>query len=589
MAGSIRLHLRFAATSAIVIAAAGASLLWYVNHEYVESAEHNVTRHATFVAQSILADELTPADLTHQASGARLRQLDRLFGTRVLTHGALRVKLYRASDGVVVYSNEHPLIGSESDDLDEFPEILDGRVLRDVSHLNHEGGGGENVKALEVYVPLRLRGAAKPAAVFELYQSYAPVATAVRQFIIPFAFILLATLVALWAALFPLIQHMVHVLDRSRALHRRTARALEETEDQLRHAQKMDAIGRLAGGVAHDFNNLLLAINGYSELLEDALGDERQRRYAGEIRAAGARAAELTHQLLAFSRRQVLQPRVLDLNDTVREFDGMLRRVIGEGVRVVLDLEPSLRPVSADPGQIGQVLVNLAVNGRDAMGGSGTLRVTTRNDGDCVVLEVADNGVGMDEETRARVFEPFFTTKPVGEGTGLGLSTVYGIVAQSGGSISVRSAPGLGATFKIRLPATVEATETPDTVDPVPVANHGRERILVVDDEEVVRKLLVQMLRELGYEVTAAASSREARRLRGPWDLLVTDVVMPETDGVTLAREVEARQVLFISGYDQDALVQKDEAFLQKPFGRDDLAHAVRALLDRAAEGVAAA
>jgi len=588
VAGPLRLHLRFAAATAAVIAAAGAALLWYVNHEYVESAERNVTTHAKFVAESILADELTPADLRQQARGARLHQLDRLFTTRVLTDGALRVKLYRLTDGMVLYSNQHALIGSGSDDLDEFPEVIEGRVLRDVSHLNHEGGDGKNVKALEVYVPLRLRGASKTGAVFELYQSYAPVSAAVREFIVPFGFLLIGTLIVLLVALYPLIQHMVRVLERSRALHRSTARALEETEDQLRHAQKMDAVGRLAGGVAHDFNNLLLAINGYSELLEDALGDERQRRYAGEIRAAGARAAELTQQLLAFSRRQVLQPRVMDLNETVREFDGMLRRVIGEGVRVVLDLEPGLRPVTADPGQIGQVLVNLAVNGRDAMGGSGTLRVTTRNDGDSIVLEVADNGVGMDEETRARVFEPFFTTKPVGEGTGLGLSTVYGIVAQSGGSIAVRSAPGLGATFKIRLPATVEAPESA-TVEAVPVQHHGRERILVVDDEEVVRKLLVQMLREFGYDVAAAASARDARRMNGPWDLLVTDVVMPETDGVTLASEVDARQVLFISGYDQQALVQKDEAFLQKPFGRDDLAHAVRALLNRAAENVAAA
>ena len=588
VAGPIRLHLRFAAATAAVIAAAGAALLWYVDREYVESAEHNVTTHATFVAESVLADELTPADLTRQAAGARLRELDRLFAERVLTQGALRVKLYRLSDGMVVYSNQHALIGSSSDDLAELPEVADGHVLRDITHLNHEGGAGRNVKALEVYVPLRLRGAAKPGAVFELYQSYAPVATAVREFIVPFGFLLLGTLVALWLALYPLIQHMVRVLERSRALHRSTARALEETEDQLRHAQKMDAIGRLAGGVAHDFNNLLLAINGYSELLEDALGDTRHRRYAAEIRAAGARAAELTQQLLAFSRRQVLQPRVIDLNETVREFDGMLRRVIGDGIRVVLDLEPGLRPVTADPGQVGQVLMNLAVNGRDAMGGSGTLRVTTRTDRDSVVLEVADNGVGMDEETRARVFEPFFTTKPVGEGTGLGLSTVYGIVAQSGGSISVRSAPGLGATFKIQLPATVETPET-TAVEAAPVRHRGRERILVVDDEEVVRKLLAQMLRELGYDVAAAASARDARRARGPWDLVVTDVVMPETDGVTLAQEVDARQVLFISGYDQQALVQADAAFLQKPFGRDDLAHAVRALLDRAAESVAAA
>ena len=588
VAGSTRLHVRFALATAIVIATAGAALLWYVRSEYVERAERNVTTHASYVARAVLADALAPGDLKSQANGARLRELDRLFGRRVLTDGALRVKVYRASDGIVVYSNEHELIGSEADDAAEFRRVLTGHVVRDITHLNQEGGVGKDVKALEVYVPLRVRGESKPGAVFELYQSYAPVSAAVREFMLPFGFILVGTLLGLWVALLPLVQGMVRVLERSRTLHHSTARALEETEDQLRHAQKMDAIGRLAGGVAHDFNNLLLAINGYSELLEDAAGDDRSRRYAAEIRSAGGRAAELTQQLLAFSRRQVLQTRLIDLNETVREFDGMLRRVIGEGVRVVLELEPALRPVSADPGQVGQVLVNLAVNARDAMGGTGTLRIATRRDGDDVLLEVADNGVGMDEETRARIFEPFFTTKPVGQGTGLGLSTVYGIVAQSGGSITVRSAPGLGATFKVRFPA---ADEIPAARPQEPTASNdrGRERILVVDDEKVVRKLLVQMLGELGYDVRAAASAREARRMRGPWDLLVTDIVMPETNGVDLAASLDAGRVLFISGYDQDALVASDAPFLQKPFSRDDLSRAVRALLDRSAENVVAA
>src|SRR6478609_2978249 len=198
----------------------------------------------------------------------------------------------------------------------------------------------------------------------------------------------------------------------------------------------MEAIGRLAGGVAHDFNNLLLAINGYSDFLVDSLVDERQQRFAREIRSAGDRAAALTHQLLAFSRKQVLQPRVLNLNESVRGVETILRRLIGEDVRVVLDLEPTLRPVEADPSQIDQVLLNLAVN-----------------DGDAVLLEVSDSGSGMDEETQLRIFEPFFTTKDIGEGTGLGLSTVYGIVSQSGGTIAVRSAPGRGATFALRFPA----------------------------------------------------------------------------------------------------------------------------------------
>jgi signal transduction histidine kinase len=405
------------------------------------------------------------------------------------------------------------------------------------------------------------------------------VAATVRSYLVPFAGLLLLALLGMWAALFPLVRGMARSLERSRAARQTAERALEETSEQLRQSQKMDAIGRLAGGVAHDFNNLLLAINGYAGLLSDALADQRLKGFAGEIRSAGERAAALTHQLLAFSRRQVLQPRILNLNDAAREIESMLRRLIGEGVRVNFDLDPDLLDVEADPSQIGQVLLNLAVNARDAMNGSGELTVSTRNDGREVVLEVQDTGEGMDEETQGRVFEPFFTTKDVGSGTGLGLSTVYGIVTQSGGTITIRSAPGLGSTFAIRLPA-VEG-ERAVALAPEPEATRGAERILVVDDERVVRELLAQMLRDQGYDVSVAGSAREARALESRWDLLVTDVVMPETDGVELARQIDARDVLFISGYDQEALVRADSSFLQKPFSGDDLARTVRALLDR--------
>jgi two-component system, cell cycle sensor histidine kinase and response regulator CckA len=435
------------------------------------------------------------------------------------------------------------------------------------------------VKALEVYVPLQLRGQSRPSGVFELYQEYAPVASTIRSFILPFALLLLLALLALWVALFPLVQRMVRAIERDRAARRTAELALEETSEQLRQSQKMDAIGRLAGGVAHDFNNLLLAINGYADFLATAVTDDEHKQYAREIQKAGERAAALTHQLLAFSRRQVLQTRVLSLNDSVREIEAMLRRLIGVGVTVVLDLDPRLRQVEADPSQVGQVVLNLAVNARDSMAGRGTLTIATRNDGDDVVLEVSDDGSGMDEETRARAFEPFFTTKPIGQGTGLGLSTVYGIVTQSGGSIDVRSTPGEGATFTVRLRATATDVAAPPEVAHVE-HTRGRERILVVDDEKIVRELLAQMLREQGYDVSIAASAREARTLDGPWDLLLTDVVMPETDGVKLAKTIDTHHVLFISGYDQEALVAADASFLQKPFSRDELTRTVRALFD---------
>jgi signal transduction histidine kinase len=578
VAPSTRLHLRFAAATAAVIATAGGALLWFVQHQEVQQAEQTVATHARYIERSILRDELKPADLAGPVTGKRLKRLDWLFEDRVLVDGGLRVKVYRAGDGLVTYSNVHSLIGTKIDSTSELHEALAGKTIRDVSYLNHEGGTGRNVKALEVYVPLQLRGEPRPSGVFEIYQSYAPVAGAIRSFVLPFAVLLLLALIALWVALFPLVQRMVRAVARDRSARRTAERALEETSEQLRQSQKMDAIGRLAGGVAHDFNNLLLAINGYADFLIGSLTDPAQKRYAVEIQSAGERAAALTHQLLAFSRRQVLQPRVVDLNECVREMETMLGRLIGEGVEVVLDLEPELQPVEADPSQIGQVVLNLAVNARDAMTGRGTLAIATRNDGAEVVLEVSDTGAGMDDETSARLFEPFFTTKELGRGTGLGLSTVYGIVAQSGGSIAVQSAPGLGATFTVRLPATEATAQEPPA--PEPASSGGTERILVVDDERVVRELLATMLREQGYDVKVAASAREARALGGPWDLLLTDVVMPEVDGVKLSKQIDARHVLFISGYDQEALVAGHASFLQKPFSRDDLARAIRALFD---------
>jgi signal transduction histidine kinase len=578
LASSTRLQLRFAAATAAVIATAGGALFWYVRTQEVRQAESTVAAHAHYVEQSILRDELAAGDLRAPVKGAARKKLDWLFEARVLGGGGLRVKLYRAPDGLVTYSNVHSLIGTKTDDIDEFREVLAGHTVKDVARLNGEGGTGKNIKALEVYVPVQLRGQRKPTAVFEIYQSYAPVASAIRSFVMPFAGLLLLALIALWTALFPLVRRMVRALDRDRAARRTVEEALEETSEQLRQSQKMEAVGRLAGGVAHDFNNLLLAINGYSEFLTDSLVDERQLHFAQEIHAAGERAAALTQQLLAFSRRQVLQPRVMSLNDSVREIESMLRRLIGEDIEVLLDLDPSLHEVEADPSQIGQVLLNLAVNARDAMDGAGALTIRTSNRDTCVQLEVSDTGAGMDEATQARIFEPFFTTKSPGLGTGLGLSTVYGIVAQSGGDISVRSEPGSGTVFVVRIPSTaktsVEAAEPP--VQPA----RGRERVLVVDDEKTVCELLGQMLRDQGYEVSVAGSARAARELDGHWDVLVTDVVMPETDGVTLARQLDARHVIFISGYDSEALLSSEATFLQKPFTGDELARAVRSLLD---------
>jgi nitrogen-specific signal transduction histidine kinase len=382
-----------------------------------------------------------------------------------------------------------------------------------------------------------------------------------------------------------------------------------QLEEQLRQSQKMEAVGRLAGGVAHDFNNLLTAISGYSELMLRRLrqGDPL-RHNAEEINKAGNRAASLTSQLLAFSRKQVLQPKVLDLNIVVADMDKMLRRLIGEHIELVTILEPQLWSIRADPGQLQQVILNLAVNARDAMPEVGRLTIETSNielddenarwhvgvrPGRYVMLAVNDTGFGMDSQTRERVFEPFFTTKEVGKGTGLGLATVYGIVKQSGGYVWVYSEPGRGTTFKVYLPrvdAPAEAVARPRETGTLV----GTETILLAEDDETLRPLAKGLLEKLGYRVLDAENAERALALAaahgGPIHLLVADVVMPGASGRELARRLAQTRpdtkVLYISGYTDDAIVHHGMLepglhFLQKPFTPAALARKVRDVLDR--------
>ncbi|HEX7627218.1 MAG TPA: ATP-binding protein, partial [Gaiellaceae bacterium] len=375
----------------------------------------------------------------------------------------------------------------------------------------------------------------------------------------------------------------------------------KELEVQLRQAQKMEAVGRLAGGIAHDFNNLLTAIAGYSEFLIAGHDDSRLRRHAEEIKKAAARAAALTGQLLAFSRRQVLQPRVLDLNAVVSDMDMMLRRLIGEDVELLTMLEPSLASIQADPTQLEQVIVNLAVNARDAMSNGGSVTIETANvdtdEGGFVELRLTDTGIGMTESERQQLFDPFFTTKE--GGTGLGLATVYGIVQQSGGTIEVDSSPGMGSSFRILFPRVDEPAEVPVAPALSAPPQPGNETVLLVEDETVVRQLVAEILEMSGYTVLQAADGPSAlellRRQTGGVGLLVTDVVMPGMSGPEVAQAVTSMrpgtQVLYMSGYTDSAIghhgvLEPGIAFLQKPFSADDLTRKVRALLDEAALAV---
>ena len=384
-------------------------------------------------------------------------------------------------------------------------------------------------------------------------------------------------------------------------------------EAQCRQAQKMEAVGRLAGGMAHDFNNLLTVINGYSALLIDQLPPEDPRHImAVETLRAGERAGSLTKQLLAFSRRQVFNPQPLDLNDSLRAIHTMLSSLVGETIRVTTDLAPDLWSIHGDKGQLDQVTMNLAINARDAMPNGGDLAIATRNlavtperpdrhgimpPGDYVHVSVRDSGCGMSHETLSHLFEPFFTTKEVGQGTGLGLSTVYGIVKQSEGYIFVDSTLDHGTTFHLYYPRiySPRVVATPVTAAPLPV-RHGRgsETLLVVEDQDSVRALIVEVLMREGYRVNAARNGEEALQMASslpePTQILLTDVIMPEMSGPVLAEQLRriwpGLRVLFMSGYTADLikpafLDEPGTAFIQKPFSPDDLARQLRELLDQ--------
>ena len=380
-------------------------------------------------------------------------------------------------------------------------------------------------------------------------------------------------------------------------------------ENQLTQAQRMEAVGILAGGIAHDFNNLLTAIMGYGELMKmDLEKNDPHHHYTEEILKTATRGSSLTHQLLAFSRKQILQPSVLSINSLVNNMEKLLRRLIGEDIELVTIIDPELGAIRADKGQIEQIIMNLAVNARDAMPQGGKLTIETADvfldetygrthldvaPGPYVMLAVSDNGEGMDADTQSHIFEPFFTTKTMGQGTGLGLATVYGIVKQSGGHIWVYSEPGQGTTFKIYLPRVEEALSDTEAKGITVTKLKGRETILVVEDDDTLREVIARGLKKFGYGVLTAGNGGEAlmvvEKRKGPIHLLLTDVVLPQMGGRELAERLVALRpdlkVLYMSGYTENAIVHHgilndDVSFLQKPFKVNRMIVKIREALD---------
>jgi two-component system cell cycle sensor histidine kinase/response regulator CckA len=362
----------------------------------------------------------------------------------------------------------------------------------------------------------------------------------------------------------------------------------KQLEEQLHHSQRLEAVGRLAGGVAHDFNNLLMVITGYSHMLLDAMhASDPARQDLEQVVKASERATDLTRQLLAFSRRQGVRAALVNVNALVKEMERMLRRVLGEEIELTLRLAPELKGVRADPGQIEQVLLNMVVNARDAMSSGGQLLIETRNAGspvrNRVIISISDTGIGMDSQVLSRVFEPFFTTKE--HGTGLGLATSYGIIKENGGDLSVESTPGKGTTFYIELPITEQSPEDLKSPGEKP-APPGTETILLVEDEDPVRRVVETMLKRHGYQVLTSPSPKDAvavaEQYRGEIHLLITDIMLPGMSGRKMVECMKQKRpdmkVLYVSGYG-DAKAQDDSHFLQKPFSTEELATKIREVL----------
>jgi len=394
------------------------------------------------------------------------------------------------------------------------------------------------------------------------------------------------------------------VFDRSQTEKVVAQNALPQSGKLLEQSQKMEAIGRLAGGVAHDFNNLLAVIIGYSDLLLESLGSsDLNRAKVEQIKQAASSAASLTRQLLTFSRQQVIQPVVLDINQTVSNTEKMLRRLIKENIEFTVELDHNLDRVTADPGQIEQIVLNLVVNARDAMPSGGKLRIQTRNvrlegdpgahvpSGRFILLEVTDTGTGMDQHTQAHIFEPFFTTKAVGEGSGLGLATVYAIVKQSNGHIEVQSTVGQGSSFKIYLPATKQAGADHESGKETARLAFSGATVLVVEDAQPLRDVICETLRASGCTVLSARDGQEALRMVGErksaFDLLLTDVIMPGMNGPALAKEVRSlrpqTKILYMTGYSgefiQADMLTPGVSFIQKPFTSVDLERKIGKML----------
>ncbi len=604
------LFVQFSVVSFVVMAVIAVVLVIILSNAIRSHAVDALVSEAIADSSGRLLSAITPADLEVPMTGERYDRFHEFVQESIVSERTARVKLW-AKDGTVIYSSDPAAVGTKFPDNENLLLALHGEDATEIKIPEDPENEQERFLGtlIEVYTPIIFPGTTEPQGVFEIYQYYQPTAQLVND-LRRGAFVSISVgFVVLYGALVGFVWRGWRTIIRQRRQREQAEKEKENIQSQLRQSQKMEAVGRLAGGIAHDFNNLLTVITvGSDFLLNDIEEDDPKHQDVVEIKKATERATSLTRQLLAFSRRQVLEMEVLDLNSITSDMDKMLRRLVGEDVQLETILEPKLSPVKADRGSIEQVIMNIVVNARDAMPNGGKITVQTENvtlneedslgilearPGKFVRLSITDTGTGMDKEIREHIFEPFFTTKGKGKGTGLGLSTVYGIVEQNGGWVNVYSEVGQGSTFKVYLPVCSISSEdknklTVETISVEELRGNG-ERILLVEDEDAIREVARRLLSTNGYLVITAASAEEAltifEREDGNFHLVLSDVVLPNKSGVELVGQLLALKpelrIVLSSGYADEkaqlsAIREKGYPFIQKPYTTDKLLRSIK-------------
>lgn len=604
------LFFQFSVISFTVMVVIAVVLITSLSNSIRSQAIDSLSAEAKADVQSRILQEITPADLKNPMIGERYDRFHKFVQESIVSGETARVKLW-ARDGTVIYSNDPASVGEKFPDNENLLKALADETPIEIKIAEDPENARERFLGtlMEVYTPIIFPGTSEPQGVLEIYRYYEPTATIIDRQRKEIMLSIVIGFMLLYGTLVTTVWRSWRTIIQQREDGKRAATEREKIQFQLRESQKMEAIGRLAGGVAHDFNNVLTAITVGSEMLLGDLGrDDPKRHDVEEIQKAAERATSLTRQLLTFSRRQKVEVKLLDVNSIISNMDKMLRRLIGENVQLDTILEPKINSIKGDSGSIEQVIMNIVINASDAMPDGGKITIRTENvtldekdvtfiaeakPGNFVRLSITDTGTGMDKETMEHIFEPFFTTKAKGKGTGLGLATVFGVVKQIDGWINVYSEPGRGSTFSVYIPAFSRGSKdknelTKETTSVQELQGNG-QRILLVEDDESIRTVVLRLLSENGYIVIPAVSAEEAMavfdREAHNFQLVLSDTVLPGKSGVELVGQLLILQpelhIILSSGYSDDkaqlsTIQEKGYPFIQKPYTTDKLLRSIK-------------